>query len=60
MSDEGREMMQHELMDLGVWLTQHPKATTKNLKSIPGDTLIAGSFCRTSPIASVLWVKGHT
>ena len=34
MSDEGRETMQQELMDLGVWLTQHPEAATKNLKPI--------------------------
>jgi hypothetical protein len=54
MSDEGHETMQHELTDLGVRLTQHPEATAKNLKSIPGDTLVAGPFCRTSPIASVL------
>jgi hypothetical protein len=34
MSDEGRERMQQELMDLGVWLIQHPEAAHKNLKPI--------------------------
>jgi hypothetical protein len=34
MSDEGRETMQQELMDLGVWLAEHPGAATKNLKPI--------------------------
>ena len=34
MSDEGRETMQQELMDLGVWLIEHPKATYKNLEPI--------------------------
>jgi hypothetical protein len=34
MSDEGRETMQQELMDLGVWLIEHPEAATKNLKPI--------------------------
>jgi hypothetical protein len=29
-----REMMQQELMDLGVWLIDHPEAATKNLKPI--------------------------
>ena len=29
-----REMMQQELMDLGVWLADHPEAATKNLKPI--------------------------
>jgi hypothetical protein len=33
MSDEGRETMQ-QLMDLGVWLIEHPEAATKNLKPI--------------------------
>jgi hypothetical protein len=32
MSDEDRETMQQELMDLGVWLAEHPEAVTKNLK----------------------------
>jgi len=59
-TDEGRETMQQELMDLGAWLTQHPEATTKNLKSIRGGTLIAGPFCPTSPIATVLRLKGYT
>ena len=54
MSDEGHETMQHELTDLGVRLTQHPEAATKNLKPIRGDTLIAGSVCPTSPIAPVI------
>ena len=30
----GREMMQQELMDLGVWLVEHPEAATKNLEPI--------------------------
>jgi hypothetical protein len=34
MSEEDRETMQQELMDLGVWLTEHPEAATKNLKPI--------------------------
>ncbi len=29
-----REMMQQELMDLGVWLTEHPKAARENLEPI--------------------------
>ncbi len=29
-----REMMQQELMDLGVWLAEHPEAATRNLKPI--------------------------
>ena len=29
-----REMMQQELMDLGVWLTEHPEAARKNLKPV--------------------------
>ena len=29
-----REAMQQELMDLGVWLTEHPRAAYKNLKPI--------------------------
>ena len=29
-----REMMQQELMDLGVWLADHPEAAAKNLKPI--------------------------
>jgi hypothetical protein len=29
-----REMMQQELMDLGVWLVEHPEAATKNLEPI--------------------------
>jgi hypothetical protein len=29
-----REMMQQELMDLGVWLADHPEAATRNLKPI--------------------------
>jgi hypothetical protein len=34
MSDEGRETMQQELMDLGVWLVEHPEATRKDLEPI--------------------------
>jgi hypothetical protein len=30
----GREMMQQELMDVGVWLIEHPEAATKNLEPI--------------------------
>jgi hypothetical protein len=29
-----REMMQQDLMDLGVWLVEHPEAATKNLEPI--------------------------
>ncbi len=29
-----REAMQHELMQLGLWLTEHPEAARKNLKPI--------------------------
>jgi hypothetical protein len=29
-----REMMHQELMDLGVWLSNHPEAATKNLEPI--------------------------
>ena len=29
-----REMMQQDLMDLGVWLVEHPEAASKNLKAI--------------------------
>jgi hypothetical protein len=29
-----REMMQQELMDLGVWLIEHPEAAPRNLKPI--------------------------
>ncbi len=32
--NEARERMQQELMDLGVWLTEHPEAARKNLKPI--------------------------
>jgi hypothetical protein len=34
MSDEGLEMMQQNLMDVGAWLIEHPEAATKNLKPI--------------------------
>jgi hypothetical protein len=34
MSDEGLEMMQQELMDLGVWLIEHPEAAVSNLEPI--------------------------
>ncbi len=30
----GRETMQQELMDLGVWLVEHPEAALRNLKPI--------------------------
>ena len=29
-----REAMQHELIDLGRWLTEHPEAAHKNLKPV--------------------------
>jgi hypothetical protein len=29
-----REVMQQDLMDLGVWLSEHPEAARKNLKPI--------------------------
>jgi len=29
-----REMMQQDLMDLGVWLSEHPEAASRNLKPI--------------------------
>jgi hypothetical protein len=29
-----REMMQQDLMDVGVWLVEHPEAATKNLEPI--------------------------
>ena len=35
-----REMMQQELMDLGVWLIDHPEAATKNLKPIRSAKLL--------------------
>lgn len=34
-----REMMQQELMDLGVWLTEHPESR-KNLKPIRGGVIL--------------------
>ena len=40
MSDEGRETMQQELMDLGVWLTEHPEAR-KNLKPVRGSVVLS-------------------
>jgi hypothetical protein len=30
----GKETMQQELMDLGVWLVEHPEAALRNLKPI--------------------------
>jgi hypothetical protein len=39
-SDEGRETMQQELMDLGVWLTEHPEAARKNLKPVRGSVVL--------------------
>ena len=35
-----REAMQQELMDLGRWLGEHPKAARKNLKPIRGSVLL--------------------
>jgi hypothetical protein len=32
--ERSREMMQQELMDLGLWLVEHPEAASKNLKAI--------------------------
>ena len=29
-----REMMQQELMDIGVWLVEHPVATNRNLQPV--------------------------
>jgi hypothetical protein len=29
-----REMMQQELMDIGVWLVEHPETATRNLQPI--------------------------
>jgi hypothetical protein len=29
-----REMMQQELMDIGVWLVEHPESATRNLQPI--------------------------
>ena len=40
MSDEGRETMQQELMDLGAWLGEHPEAAKKNLKPVRGSVLL--------------------
>jgi hypothetical protein len=39
-SDEGRETMQQELMDLGAWLAEHPEAARKNLKPVRGSVLL--------------------
>ena len=35
-----REAMQQELIDLGRWLTEHPKAYKKNLKPIRGSVVL--------------------
>ncbi len=35
-----REVMQQELMDLGAWLSEHPKAAKKNLKPIRGSVVL--------------------
>jgi hypothetical protein len=35
-----REAMQQDLMDLGVWLTEHPEAHKKNLKPIRGSVVL--------------------
>ena len=32
--ERSREMMQQELMDLGLWLVEHPEVASKNLKAI--------------------------
>jgi hypothetical protein len=39
-SDEGRERIQQELMDLGAWLGEHPEAARKNLKPIRGSVVL--------------------
>lgn len=36
-----REMMQQELMDLGVWLSEHPEVAPRNLKPIRSAKLLA-------------------
>ncbi len=36
-----REMMQQELMDLGVWLSEHPEMAPKNLKPIRSAKVLA-------------------
>ena len=40
MSDEGRETIQQELMDLGAWLGENPEAARKNLKPIRGSVVL--------------------
>ena len=35
-----REMMQQELMDLGVWLIEHPEAAVRNLEPIRSAKLL--------------------
>ena len=35
-----REAMQQELIDLGRWLTEHPKARDKNLKPVRGSVIL--------------------
>ncbi len=35
-----REMMEQELMDLGVWLSDHPREARKNLKPIRSAKLL--------------------
>ncbi len=35
-----REAMQQELMDLGVWITEHPEVRKKNLKPIRGSVVL--------------------
>ena len=35
-----REAMQQELIDLGRWLTEHPKARDKNLKPVRGSVVL--------------------
>jgi len=39
-SDDGRERIQQELMDLGAWLGEHPEAARKNLKPIRGSVVL--------------------
>jgi hypothetical protein len=39
-----RETMQQELMDLGAWLSEHPKAAKKNLKPVRGAIILDPGF----------------
>jgi hypothetical protein len=40
-SDQSRrEAMEQELMNLGVWITEHPEAKKKNLKPVRGSVVL--------------------